>query len=75
MKGRILFFSFIAFFSALFAAVTPAFASTTPDFPACSSPQGSTIASYDSGTHGIPGDSSTYTGSDTVYQVNESQVL
>lgn len=44
---------------------------TIPSFPSCSNPQGQTIASYQTGVHGIPGDLATYTGSDTVYQLSE----
>lgn len=43
-------------------------------FPLCSSPSGTLLASYDSGTHGIVGSSSVYTGSDRVYQVSEGQI-
>jgi len=48
--------------------------STPPQF-SCSAPIGQTIASYSEGTHGIPGDSATYTGSDTVYRVDSDHVL
>lgn len=43
----------------------------TPTFPNCINPQGTTIASYSTGTHGIVGSSSTYTGSDAVYALSE----
>lgn len=43
----------------------------TPNFPACVSAQGTIVASYPSGTHGIVGDTGTYTGSDTVYKIND----
>lgn len=48
---------------------------TTPSFPSCLNPQGSLKASYANGVHGIAGSSNTYTGQDTVYQINDSQVL
>lgn len=51
------------------------FAATPPNFPSCSAPQGSVIASYPSGTHGVPGNSSELTGSDTVYVVSEAATL
>lgn len=47
---------------------------TAPNFPACAAPTGSLIASYDSGTHGIVGSTSLYSGSDRVYQVSDTQV-
>lgn len=40
------------------------------DFPVCANPQGSVKSQYASGTHGIPGSSATYQGSDTVYQLS-----
>lgn len=46
-----------------------------PDFPLCVNPQGTVIASYSSGTHGIPGDYTTHEGTDAVYAVNENQAL
>ncbi len=45
-----------------------------PNFPACTSPTGSLKISYDSGIHGIVGDTNTYVGSDQVYIVNDSQL-
>lgn len=43
------------------------FAVTVPTFSSCLNPQGKTIASYSTGTHGIVGDMSEHTGSDSVY--------
>lgn len=65
----------IALFSAtlLFAPTVKAVAD--PPLFSCVNPVGSLIAAYDSGVHGIPGDSNTYTGRDRVYQVDESHVL
>lgn len=48
---------------------TPAQAVTLPSFPSCTQPQGSVKASYDTGVHGIVGDSREYRGQDKVYQV------
>ncbi len=44
---------------------------STPTFPNCMNPQGTNIANYSTGTHGIVGSSSTYTGSDAVYALSE----
>lgn len=53
--------------------ITPkAYAQTVPSFPSCSNPQGSVKVSYSEGTHGIVGNSGTFTGSDTVYSVSEN---
>lgn len=46
-----------------------------PEFPLCANPSGQVIVSYENGTHGIVGDSTTYTGSDTVYSVGETEVM
>lgn len=60
---------------ALFVNVQSAFAvSAIPNFPNCVNPQGSVIASYSDGTHGIAGSSATYNGSDTVYQSSDITV-
>lgn len=61
-------FVYLVFSTAEAMAVSPA------DFPACSNPQGSLIASYDSGTHGIVGSSGVYSGSDKVYQIDSQKV-
>ncbi len=41
----------------------------------CNAPSGSIIAQYSTGIHGIVGDSGVYTGSDTVYAIDENNVL
>lgn len=48
---------------------------STPSFPSCVNPTGQVIASYQDGTHGVPGDTNTYTGEDTVYALNAEQVV
>lgn len=47
----------------------------TPNFPTCQNPQGAIKAQYNEGNHGIVGDSATYTGKDTVYQINADTFL
>lgn len=60
----------------LFQALsTQAQAINDPPLFSCQNPIGGTIASYSTGVHGIPGDSSTHTGSDTVYTVDQNHVL
>jgi hypothetical protein len=44
----------------------------TPNFPACSNPQGTIIVSYNDGAHGIVGSTAHYSGSDKVYQLDTS---
>lgn len=51
------------------------FAITTPDFPTCTNPEGSLRVQYNEGTHGVVGKSSEFRGKDSVYTVNDSQVL
>lgn len=48
---------------------------TPPDFPACSNPQGTLRVQYNSGTHGIVGDSASHSGSDSVYSVDEERTV
>lgn len=55
--------------------VSPAYAVTIPNFPACTNPQGTIKVSYNDGTHGIPGDTNTYTGKDTVYTLSDTTNL
>lgn len=38
-----------------------------PNFPSCLNPNGTVKVSYDSGSHGVPGTSNSYTGKDIVY--------
>lgn len=64
--------------SVLISGSKLAFAVDAPNFPSCTNPQGTIKASYDDGTHGIVGDTNSYTGKDTVYQLengNLSQCL
>lgn len=49
----------------------PVLAISTPSFPSCANPQGTTKASYSEGTHGIVGSGTTYTGKDTVYTLTD----
>lgn len=43
---------------------------TPPSFPSCLNPQGETIARYESGSHGVPGRTNDYRGSDTVFKLS-----
>ncbi len=56
----------------LSAFVGNAYAATIPTFPACANPQGQVKSSYENGTHGVAGDSATYTGKDTVYSLSDN---
>ena len=57
-------------------SVQSAFAAVSaPDFPACSAPTGSLKVQYNDGTHGVIGNSAEFKGKDTVYSVNQNQVL
>ncbi len=59
----------------LLRSAVPAFAVNVPNFPQCAAPQGAIIANYPSGIHGIVGSTDSYSGSDTVYQVSQDQVM
>lgn len=58
----------------LFTASTARAVSDPPLF-SCLQPIGTLTTSYSSGTHGIPGDPRTYTGSDRVYSIDQIHVL
>ncbi len=64
----------IAIFAYLVLSTAQAMAVSPADFPSCSNPQGSLLASYDSGTHGIVGNTATFTGSDKVYWIDDQKV-
>lgn len=68
MVGR-----FLAIFTLFFMlSVQPVFAASLPTIKSCVNPQGNVKASYESGTHGIVGDTATYQGKDTVYQAADN---
>lgn len=73
MKKRIVIFTLLAIVYAM--VLVPADAATTPSFPSCLNPQGTPIASYAEGVHGIPGRSETYNGADTVYKVTDETLI
>lgn len=61
---------FLVLYCTLGVVITPTVsAATIPSFPACSNPQGALKVKYDSGTHGIVGNTQDFKGSDTVYQL------
>lgn len=59
----------------LFVFQNQAEAVSTPDFSTCANPQGTQIAHFTSGTHGIVGTTATYTGSDSVYKQSTNQLV
>lgn len=59
----------------LFFSARPALAVSDPQFPDCPNPGGSVLAQYSDGSHGIPGDSASHSGSDAVYSLNDTQVV
>jgi hypothetical protein len=74
MKIKTFLLSVISVTGFLLAA-TPAKAVDIPSFPSCYNPPASVKAGYAEGTHWIPGESSLRTGRDTVYNVNDTQLL
>jgi len=55
--------------------VTSVFAVTTPDFPACTNPTGILRVEHNQGMHGVAGSTAEYKGKDSVYNLNDTQVL
>jgi len=66
--GICLLFIYLTQVSVVYAVVTP------PIFPSCINPQGTTIAHYASGKHGIVGGSE-QKGSDNVYKLSETTYM
>lgn len=64
---------FLLSFVLFLATASNVLAVESPNFPACSNPQGTLISSYDSGTHGVVGGTS-YSGSDKVYKIDNENV-
>lgn len=50
------------------------FAYQVPNFTSCLNPQGEIKASYESGTHGIAGQTGSYEGRDAVYKLSENSL-
>src|SRR3989344_835788 len=71
MAGKNIILVIILYFVLSVFVASKALAVTIPSFPSCLNIQGELIVSYTTGTHGIPGDSATYTGSDSVYKLTE----
>lgn len=77
MQGKVNFrkLIFSAFLFFVFLVPNVFAVSAPPEFPSCVNPQGSLIANYSSGTHGIPGVVTSYQGTDSVYAVTENAVI
>jgi hypothetical protein len=61
--------AFLAITQTVFAQNLPV---AKPNFPECKTPQGELKVFYPEGTHGIVGDPSTFTGSDSVYILSDA---
>ena len=48
---------------------------SAPSFPSCENPQGNLKVSYSSGTHGIPGKTELFEGSDSVYSQDSGNLV
>lgn len=78
MKNLLFYYPaiFVLALAAIILATSKASAYDVPSFPSCTNPDGLTItSSYPDGVHGIIGDYSVHTGSDTVYQVSDTTVM
>ncbi len=49
--------------------------SQPPQFPSCLNPQGTLKVSYTSGTHGVPGKTEAFSGSDSVYTLEQNSLI
>lgn len=59
----------------LLTVVSNARAQTVPSFSSCVNSQGTLKVSYSQGTHGVPGNTNTYTGSDSVYTISGDTLM
>ncbi len=75
MAGKRLFLSGLLSAVLFFASSQSAGAISTPTFPSCINPQGTVSTSYDSGVHGVVGNSSTFTGKDSVYTLSGGTLM
>lgn len=73
MKKALLIISLVI--SILGLSVPKANAQTLPTLTTCLAPNGTLKTSYDTGTHGVPGDTNTYSGSDKVYTVSDNYTM
>src|SRR4051812_18179039 len=67
--------TFVAIILAVFILANKTFAFDVTSLPTCLAPVGDVLAQFDSGVHGIVGDTSVHTGSDTVYQTGDGTYL
>jgi hypothetical protein len=76
MKIRFFIIFLVLFlFSATLSVQNASAAVSVPDFPVCSAPTGTLKVQHNDGIHGVIGNSAEFKGKDTVYTVNENQVL
>lgn len=77
MKELVLksFFAEFLIFCFLIIKTIFVYALNVPSFGTCPNPGGTVLASYNTGVHGIVGDSTTHTGSDSVHQTSNTTVV
>ena len=75
MKRKLTIATLLSIILLFFKAGQSAAAITTPGFPSCVNPSGTQKVTYDNGLHGIPGTTSEYRGSDSVYQVTGEMLI
>ena len=62
-------------FIVLFLIGSQTHAQSVPTFPSCLNPQGTLKVQHLSGTHGIPGNATSYTGIDSVYKLTDTTLI
>ena len=75
MKLSKLLFILTAVPFAVLSMAQTAQATTVPQFPSCLAPQGTLKVQYESGNHGIAGDTQTYSGKDAVYTISDNNLM
>ena len=69
-----LFLAILSFIVIFMATVTPALAVNTPDFGSCQNPQIAASQINYGSNHGVIGQTQTYSGKDTIYQLSNGNV-
>ncbi len=58
-----------------FIAVPYVFAISSPNFPSCLNPTGTLTTVHKSGTHGVPADTTAYSGTDSLYAISQNSFI
>src|SRR3990167_1619283 len=75
MFGRKNYLLLVLYFIVFIFTASPSYAINEPSFPNCINVLASVKIAYENGTHGIPGRTQNYQGRDTVYYLDNANLL